>query len=127
MQLLLDTCTVLWHFEDSGSLSRKAKAAIDNPENQVFISTASFWEMAVKISIEKLKIEYPLPDVYSDYKAAGVKMLSLAPEHALAVEGLALHHRDPFDRMLITQAMLEKLTLVTHDGIFDEYKIPLLW
>ena len=127
MSLLLDTHALLWHFEDSASLSRTAKNLINDKANQLFISTASLWEMSIKTGLGKLKLADPVPDLVAGYVSTGTTLLSIDPKHAYATSSLPWHHRDPFDRMLITQAQLEGLTLVTQDEMFKRYEVPLVW
>ena len=127
MRLLLDTHALIWHFEKNESLGRRAKTIIGDSKSHVFVSVASLWEMAIKNSLGKIRFGHTLREIYLDYIAAGADILPVSPEHAMAVEGLPWHHRDPFDRMLIAQAMTENLTLVTRDAQFDRYDVRIIW
>jgi PIN domain nuclease of toxin-antitoxin system len=127
MRVLLDTHAIIWHVGLHSSLSEKAVFAIENPLNQVYISTVSLWEMALKISLRKLTLRRSVREIMATCQAAGAILLPVMPEHALAVETLPWHHRDPFDRMLIAQAAYEDLTLVTQDAKFAGYSVPCLW
>ena len=127
MRLLLDTHTLIWHFEGSSSLSQAARNAIDAPDNQLFISAASLWELAIKVGLGKLRIEISLPELAAGYEKTGTTLLSITPEHAMAVQTLPSHHRDPFDRILISQAKLESMTLITHDEMIQQYDVPQIW
>lgn len=127
MQLLLDTHALLCHFEDSASLSQTAKNLINDKENRLFISTASLWELSIKTSLGKLKLTDSIPSLVAGYVTTGTTLLSVDPQHAFATSSLPWHHRDPFDRMLIAQAQLEKLTLVSQDGVFKHYEVPVVW
>ena len=127
MRLLLDSHAVLWYFHDPRKLSRTAETAIDSEDNQPYLSTASFWEMAIKASLGKLRLSQPLSEILSDFISHGARILDVTAHHAIAVEHLAQHHRDPFDRLLVVQAEMEGLTLVSRDKVFDLYGVSRLW
>ena len=127
MRLLLDTHTLIWHYEDKPLLSEAVNQALDDPANQIFISTASLWEMAIKTNLGKLNLSRPIHEVVAAYAEAGAEILPISPSHALATASLPLHHRDPFDRMLITQARYEDLTLVSRDSLFASYDLKTMW
>lgn len=127
MRILFDTHTLIWHFEGNALLSRSAKAIIDAPENQLFISAVNVWEVATKVSLGKLQISSSVHEMINVYLRIGATLLSMTPEHAMAVQTLPWHHRDPFDRMLITQALQEKLTLLTHDEMIRQYDVTWAW
>ncbi len=123
MNLLLDTHILLWWLDDNASLSVNARQAIADTDNLIILSAAVIWEIRIKQAIGKLKIA---PNFYDVVKEQGFEMLAITSEHAYAVGDLPKHHRDPFDRILIAQALLEGFTLVTQDAIFNQYAIPLL-
>ncbi len=128
MKLLLDTHTFLWLVEGSPTLSQKASNAITNPMNQVLLSVASVWELAIKTGNKKLKLSDPLDQFISKWTAAYRLILQpIYTSHALAVAGLPDHHRDPFDRLLIAQGVVEAMTLVTADAKFGSYAVAILW
>jgi PIN domain nuclease of toxin-antitoxin system len=122
VRLLLDTHVVLWQLEGSRTLSSQARRAIERASELLF-STVSFAEIGVKASIGKLIV--PL-DLHEQILSSGVRILGLAPGHGLAVAGLPVHHRDPFDRLLIAQARTEGLTIVTADVRFTAYDVPVV-
>lgn len=127
MRLLLDTNALLWWFENSSRLRSEPRAAIEDPANHVFVSAASAWEIAVKVSIRKL----PAPPNVAAWlpgqlESNGFVSLSVTLAHAVAVEMLPYHHRDPFDRLLIAQALAEQFTIVTGDAAFARYNVPLI-
>lgn len=123
MNLLLDTHTLIWVFSNDPKLSAKARAAIIDPNNTVFVSAVTAWEIAIKKAIGKLKA----PGNYEEgLKRYRFTPLDITATHALAVEHLPTHHNDPFDRLLIAQAQLEKLTLVTRDQRFKAYDVPII-
>ncbi len=128
MRLLLDTHVFLWWIEDAPGLSRKARAAIANPDNQCFLSLASSWEMAIKLSLGKLR----LPDAIERFipqqlAENGFSQLQIDFRHVARVASLAFHHRDPFDRLLVAQAMEEKLSVVSADKQFAKYGVKRIW
>lgn len=121
MILLLDTHTFLWWLTHPETLSQTSRAAIEDPENQVFVSVFSLWEIAIKRTLGKL--EAPI-DLEHDVELVGFTNLGLHPSHIHASESLPFHHRDPFDRMLIAQAMVEHATLISRDDQFGQYDVP---
>jgi PIN domain nuclease of toxin-antitoxin system len=125
---LLDTHSLLWyHFGDS-KLSATARAAIETPGAEVLVSLATYWEVAIKVSKGKLGLSVPYPDfiqqAVTDNKFVA---LPIEPHHVAAVVGLPFHHRDPFDRLLVAQAMVEGVPLVTCDPHLAPYLITRLW
>ncbi len=124
MNLLLDTHTFLWAIDDNPRLSQKARNAIIDGNNIVFVSAATAWEIAIKKSIGKLRI--PNGDYLEELKLHRFTPLDITTEHALTVENLPSHHKDPFDRMLIAQAQVEKLTLITGDSKIKAYTVPII-
>ncbi len=127
MRLLLDTQAVIWHYHDNPALGKKAAAAIESDANHIVISTVSILEMTIKVGSGKLKLEKPVIDIIARYKAKGVQILSVNEEHALGVGELPDIHRDPFDRLLVAQAKLDNLTLVTVDERIQQYPIDWIW
>lgn len=123
MNLLLDTHILLWWLDDHPSLSATAKSAIANGNNTVFISTVSLWEIRIKQAIGKLDIPANFKEIVDKEP---MQYLPLKAEHAYEIINLPMYHRDPFDRMLISQARLERLTLVTSDQHFNNYDVRLL-
>ena len=128
MGYLLDTHTFLWWVEDAPELSRSARELISEPQNLCFLSLVSSWEMAIKTSIGKLKLTRPVRDYVTTHLAAnGFKQLNLTLNHVTRVETLDWHHRDPFDRLLIAQALENKLAIISADKAFDAYGIERIW
>lgn len=122
MRLLLDTQVVLWELQGDRSLGTEARNAIERAEELAF-SVVSFAEIGVKVAIGKLVVP---DDIREHIAGAGLKLLGLAPDHGLAVGELPLHHRDPFDRLLISQARHEGLAVVTSDRRFGDYDVPVI-
>jgi PIN domain nuclease of toxin-antitoxin system len=118
MNIFLDTHVLLWWLDDNPLLSKGVRSAIASSENLVILSSVVIWEIRIKQALGKLVVT---PDFYDVLKNEGFEMLSITPDHAYAVGELPMHHRDPFDRMIIAQARLEGLTIATQDAVFKQY------
>ena len=128
MTLLLDTHTLLWFVEDAAALSDRAKAVIEDLDNTPTYSIASVWEMAIKVGLGKLAMSRPLyPEFARLLQERGFQQLGISYRHASEVARLPWHHRDPFDRLLIAQASVENLPIVSVDAAFDDYAVTRLW
>ncbi len=123
MNLLLDTHVLLWWLDDHPTLSDKARAAIADGKNLVFVSAVVVWEIRIKEALGRLKVPRNFRRVL---EGQPFEMLDITVEHAHTVGDLPAHHRDPFDRMLAAQATVEGLTVVTRDLRFKKYKVPLI-
>ena len=126
MRLLIDTHILIWFLEGNKSLSKPRRQIITEPQNDVLVSIASLWEMAIKISLGKLTLAQPFADVIKQIAVENIEILTVFPEHALQVSILSFHHRDPFDRIIIAQAQVENLPVMTDDGDFGNYAISVL-
>jgi len=128
MTVLLDTHCWLWWVAVPEKLSDNARGQIADKDNTVLLSAASSWEMAVKYSIGKLKLPEP-PGAFVPSRLARDRMAALAIEHAhaLHVAQLPLHHHDPFDRLLIAQAQVESIPIMTVDRQFEQYDVEIIW
>ncbi|OQX08611.1 MAG: twitching motility protein PilT [Desulfobulbaceae bacterium A2] len=127
-RLLLDTHVFLWWVNDDPKLTAVARLAIADANNACYLSLASCWEMAIKSSLGRLQLAKPVARFVTEQLATnGFTLLNIDLRHATKVEKLPFHHRDPFDRLLISQAITEKLTLVSADSIFSGYGVNLLW
>jgi PIN domain nuclease of toxin-antitoxin system len=128
VNLLLDTHSFIWFVEDHPSLSAHARALIEEPTNTVFLSIASVWEMAIKVSLGKLHLSQPF-DLFMPNQLLlnDVTLLDIAVSHTMRVAMLPFHHRDPFDRLLIAQSQVEGMPLISADSIFDAYGVNRLW
>jgi PIN domain nuclease of toxin-antitoxin system len=128
LRLLLDTHAFIWWLADHRSLSRKAHAAIEDRGNEIYVSAASAWEIATKFRIGKLdEAAVVAADVATSIAEEGFLPLSVSVVHGQIAGALAGEHRDPFDRMLIAQAMLESMTFVSNEARFDAFAIKRLW
>ena len=127
MKLLLDTCCWLWWLSDIDKLSKQQLKAIASRQNKLFLSVATIWELSIKINGQKLTIPQPLKKlVEQECSIDNITILKIEPIHAIQAGDLTLHHKDPFDRMIITQATSENLTVVTSDLIFQKYNASVL-
>lgn len=124
MNLLLDTHAFLWAVDNAPRLSQNARDAIVGGNNVVFVSAATAWEISIKKAIGKLKV--PDGDYLEELRLHRFTPLDITTEHALAVENLPAHHKDPFDRMLVAQAQVERLTLVSHDPRMKVYSVQVI-
>jgi PIN domain nuclease of toxin-antitoxin system len=128
MNLLLDSHVFIWAYDEQHNLSQNALQAMSNPANTPFLSVASVWEFQIKIMIRKFKLQDPLADVIAEQQQInGLQILPIELSHALKLENLPIHHKDPFDRLLISQAIVENMTLVSADANFANYQVNLLW
>lgn len=128
MKLLLDTHTLLWFVLGDASLSATARQLIEDATNSKFVSPASYWELAIKISLGKYVLNEPY-ETFLDraIRQNGFQILPIEPRHTAALTNLPFHHRDPFDRLMVAQAMVESLILVSADPILNAYPIQRLW
>lgn len=122
--LLVDTHVLLWWRADDPALSEPARALIAHPANDPFVSIASLWEIAIKRAAGKLEVPDDLPDTTLE---RGFTWLPISARHVWGVRALPLHHRDPFDRLLVAQALAEELPVVTADPRFAAYGVDVRW
>jgi len=128
VKLLLDTHAFLWWVAASKELSRKARSAIGSARNECYVSVASAWEIAIKVSLGKLRIEGALDRFLPEQLAQnGFQALPIDLKHTARVATLPFHHRDPFDRLLVAQAIEEELSVVTADPVFAKYGAKHIW
>lgn len=124
MNLLIDSHTLIWCYQTDARMNPTGRALIDDPANPVVVSTASHWEIAIKISTGKLKLAEPFPDfVQHAIIDNGFAILPIEPRHTAELIALPYHHRDPFDRMIVAQAIVEQMPIVSIDPILDSYPI----
>jgi PIN domain nuclease of toxin-antitoxin system len=121
LNLLLDTHVALWAITDHPRLSSRARALIESAEADVWVSVVSLWEIAIKHSLGRGDMPVSARDAVRFFQQAGYRLLPIEAEHVLALESLASHHQDPFDRLLVAQALAEPLRLMTHDPIVAKY------
>lgn len=126
MNLLLDTHVALWAITGSSRLRGSALELIDSPRNTVWISAATIWEIAMKHALGRGGMPVSGRDAVGYFHESGYRFLSIEVDHVTAIEGLPSHHRDPFDRMLVAQALVEPMRLMTHDPVVARYSDTIL-
>lgn len=128
MRVLLDTHVFLWWIGDAPELSPKARRAITDPANDCLLSLASFWEIAIKISLGKLQLPGVMERFIPEQLAINAfRQYDIAFKHVARVASLPFHHRDPFDRLLAAQALEDRLPVVSHDRVFRRYGVERIW
>ena len=128
MNLLLDTHVFIWWAEEPERLSANAMLALQDTSNRLFLSLVSVWEIQIKTQLGKMQLSLPLKDlVDSQLSTNGLEILPITREHIFAVDTLPFHHKDPFDRLIIAQSMIENATIVSLDPKLSEYSVNVLW
>ena len=129
MNYLIDTHILLWHSESPKKLSADVLAIIENPENNIFVSHASLWELSIKRSLGKLQFDISIPQLVNTMRLNFFAILDFETTHYQTLERLLFHHHDPFDRMLIAQTIAENMTIITQDSKFEAYEpqVSVLW
>ena len=128
MKLLLDTHVFIWWSGEPDKLSKKALDACENSSNRLILSIVSIWEMQIKIQLGKLKLKHSLKDLVENQQDVNsLQILPVSPNHIFMLDNLPMHHGDPFDRLLISQAIEEKLLLVSKDKKISDYAVKLFW
>ncbi|MFH0998849.1 MAG: type II toxin-antitoxin system VapC family toxin [Pseudomonadota bacterium] len=129
MRLLLDTHTFLWFIGGNPSLSAYAQQLIEDTGNERVLSIASLWEMSIKASIGKLRLNITFQEMVRDHiNGNAMNLLSISPEHLDILRSLAFHHKDPFDRLIIAQSQSENIPVLSRDEVFDDYAgIQRIW
>jgi len=128
VKLLLDTQVFLWMVSNASELSPKARRLAVAGENFLYLSLASVWEMAIKISLGKLKLAEPIESFLTGALLENnIRQLEISFRHVARVADLPFHHRDPFDRLLVSQAQVEDLPILSSDKVFDRYEVRRLW
>ena len=128
MSYLLDTHTFLWFINDDPALSQTARDLIEIPEHPIYLSIASVWEMAIKISLGKLEVPTPFTGfIDRQLDENRIALLAIQTDHVGIVATLPFHHRDPFDRLIIAQAQSEEFSIIGKDAAFDHYGVERNW
>lgn len=128
MKLLLDTHTFIWWASASAKLPLAVRVHCSDPANTLLLSVVIVWEMQIKIQLGKLKVNRPLPDLVEHHRRVNqMQVLPVSLEHVLALDALPVQHKDPFDRLLVGQATVEDVFLVSGDPVFSRYPVKLLW
>ena len=127
MKLILDTHALLWFQAGDRRLSKVARHAIEATDAELLISAATVWEMAIKASLGRLQLSGSVDGYLAEKIGQGYRMLAVSWTHAAKVEDLPWHHRDPFDRLLIAQALTERCPVITKDRAFHKYGVEVVW
>ncbi len=128
MKLLLDTHTFLWFIAGDNQLDQYARQLIENPQNQRYLSVASVWEITIKSSLGRLQVPMPPSQLIQDHVwTNAIELLPIVSAHLDSLYGLPYHHKDPFDRLMIAQAIQDEMVLITKDKLFNAYGVKLAW
>jgi PIN domain nuclease of toxin-antitoxin system len=127
MKLLFDTHAFIWWVSSSAKLSPHALALCHDQTNSLLLSVVSAWEIQIKNQLGKLQLNMPLPHIIANQQHNRLEILSVNLDHVLALDTLPMHHKDPFDRLLIAQANVENAILISHDAIFAQYPVNVRW
>jgi len=128
MNILLDTHAFLWFIAGCNELSDKARELIEDENNRILLSAGSLWEMAIKVSLKKLTLVEPYETLIPDQLALNcVEILGITVAHTTQLVNLPFHHRDPFDRLIISQALEEHIPVISVDDSFDQYDVTRIW
>ena len=128
MNYLLDTHSFIWFVEGNNQLSPTAKILIENPKHTIFLSIASIWEMAIKVRLGKLELQQPFAEfVQNHIQQYDIEILPIRLNHLTQISALELHHRDPFDRLLIVQSISENMPILSADSAFNAYDVQRIW
>ncbi len=127
MNILLDTHTLLWYLENSNQLSVKAAKILEDSSNNLYLSIGSLWEISIKLGLGKLKLQNSFSDLKPVLQTLKIEILPITFADTECYLNLPLHHRDPFDRILVAQAMNHSLILMSRDSAFDAYSIQRIW
>lgn len=127
MNLLIDTHAVIWFITEDSKLPLKTKKIIENTENNCFVSIATYWEIAIKHSLGRLNLDTELENIFRIIEKTGFEILPITTNQILINAGLPHHHQDPFDRIIVAQAIHDDLKIVSKDGQFKKYQVSLIW
>lgn len=127
MPFLLDTHTIIWFLANDSKLPVKVKELIEETEEDCFVSMASLWEIGIKTSLNRLELHSDLPVLFDAIEQDGFSVLPIIPSNILSVAKLEFHHQDPFDRIIIAQAITNNLTILTKDRYFQNYPVKVIW
>jgi len=127
MNYLLDTHTLIWFLNGDKKISKTVQSLIENTNNKKFVSIGSLWEMAIKISLKKMEFDGTIPEIIDLIEQNSFELIPISTAHIAELERLPIVHRDPFDRMLVVQAMVEDLVILTRDENIPQYNIRTKW
>jgi PIN domain nuclease of toxin-antitoxin system len=127
MNLLIDTHVFLWWDSQPEKIPTGTLSVLEDPDNIVWLSLVSIWEVQIKTQMGKLVLNNSLDNLVQQQQQNGIQLLPIKLNHILALQPLPYYHKDPFDRLLIAQSIAENLTCVSADSVFKQYSIPILW
>ncbi len=127
MGYLIDTHAIIWFITNDSKLPAEIREMMKNSVNKRFASIVSYWEIAIKFSLGRLDLKADLETIFDLINKTGFEILPVAQKHIISASKLEFHHNDPFDRLLIGQAISENFTIITKDAVFKKYDIPLKW
>ena len=127
MRILIDTQAFIWFVENDNQLPSKIKLEMEDSDNSILISIASLWEMTIKMTLGKLQLGSDIEEMIDNVYRNGFEILPILPEHIIKLSTLEYFHRDPFDRIIISQGLYEKMIIVSSDQVFDNYGIKREW
>ena len=127
MRILVDTQAFIWFVEDDKQLPSKVKKELEDIDNSIIISIASLWEMTIKMTLGKLQLGCQIEEMIDKVYQNGFEILPILPDHIIKLSKLDYFHRDPFDRIIISQGLSENMVIVSSDKVFDEYRIKRKW
>jgi len=128
VRVLLDTHSLVWFAFADPKLATPAKGVIEDPANEILVSPASYWEIAIKVALGKWQLHQPYPELIDSlWTVYGFRNLPISPLHTARLIGMADHHGDPFDRLLAAQALVESVPMVSADAVFDRYGVSRIW
>jgi PIN domain nuclease of toxin-antitoxin system len=127
MSYLIDTQILIWLFISPQKLPPKILKILKNIENDIFVSNVSIWEIAIKSSIGKLNLPFELKNIIQEISEMSINILEITSEHLIKVADLPFHHKDPFDRLIISQTIIENMPIISSDSNFKDYNIQLIW
>jgi len=127
MRYLLDTHTVIWHFESSSKLTQNIAKIIYNPKNIIYISSISLWEIAIKMNLGKLDVDFTFDELLAEINDSVINIMQIEDEYLQGLFDLPFIHRDPFDRLIISTALVKDLTIITIDENIQQYDVKWIW
>jgi len=127
LKYLIDTQILIWFYSEAKKIPLPIVNIIQNPENNLAVSVASFWEIAIKSSLGKLKLPFDLPQMVEETLSNNIDILGIEVAHIFEVSNLPFHHSDPFDRIIISQAISENISIISSDKEFDNYNVKRIW
>ncbi len=127
MKYLIDTQILIWMLGLSDRLPKDIVRILINPQNDIIVSMASIWEIAIKMSIGKLNVPFEFKNIYDEIENLNITILNIKTEHISKIIDLPFHHKDPFDRLIISQAIFENIPVISSDRNFKFYNIECIW